>query len=149
MDKEMCQSLPGIGSVHGSRRGHRSSYQRHEQQESFFEALLLALRSLFPIGMSGIGRNMETFVHAPELSDVLVIGIKSFQNPHELRIAAACSFYPPRRTQLIEIPVRMKLWKRARIVTWPTGGSGLRTFEAELCPIELLDKCVDDSAKVA
>jgi hypothetical protein len=47
---------------------------------------------------------------------------------------------------LIEIPVKVKLQERARIIPWPTSGSVLRTLEASLPHVKLLGKRVDHAA---
>ncbi len=46
-------------------------------------------------------------VHASELGDGLVVRVEPAHQPHQFHIAAALSFKPPRRTNLVQISVEI------------------------------------------
>ncbi len=75
-------------------------------------------------------RGHRLAVHPPELSDGLVVRIQPAQQPHQLHVAAALCFQPPRRTDLVQITVQIQLQQIARIITRSTSFSCFRTFEA-------------------
>jgi len=94
------------------------------------------LSALLTSLLGGIRRGYRFTMDAPKFGDALVIRSQAAQKPHHFNVAPAFGFQTPRRADLLQIAIEIKLQKIARIVTRPSRFSWLGTLEPKLAHLQ-------------
>jgi hypothetical protein len=77
------------------------------------------------------GADDGSAVVAPEISNRLVVGRETADEPHHLDVALALALEAARRADLVEVTVDVELQQVARIIARPASRSRGRSFETQ------------------
>src|SRR5271157_4717249 len=122
-----CTALGSITSSSCASAASISSRYRCTASRSATPAALLTARNFEPSIATHSPRTSPTSranrarlpVHPPELGDRLVVRPQPPQQPHHFHVALTLRLQPPRRAQLVPIPIQVQLQQVPRIVPRP------------------------------
>jgi hypothetical protein len=77
------------------------------------------------------GTDDSSAVVTPEISNRLMVGRETTDEPHHLDVALALALEPARRADLVEVTVNVELQQVARIIARTASRSGCRSFETQ------------------
>jgi len=83
-----------------------------------------------------------------KLGNTFVIRTQPSQQPHQLHIAPALAFQSPRGTNLLQIPVQIKLQQISRIVSRPPCLGRFCPHKSQPLHVDPVDQCVNHPAKM-
>jgi hypothetical protein len=85
----------------------------------------------------------------PAIGNGLEVGRKPLEQPHHFEIAASLAFQTPARMHAIEVAADVELQVHRRVIRRPSSLGGIDANEAQLLEIEVVDKRIDETNRIA